>query len=129
MLIRDPAIQLATFAQKTNYLATAARGLAGGEPWPCDLGPDLSRGFRALKIWATLTAYGADAFGKIVDDSCDLASHLASRIGAGNRLELAAPVALNIVCFRIRGCTDAALASLGLGFTGIRAFRALNHYP
>ncbi len=112
VLIRDPAIHLATFAQKTNYLAAAARGLAGGAPWPCDLGPDLSRGFRALKIWATLTAYGADAFGKIVDESCRLAKHLAGRISASNRLELAAPVALNIVCFRILGRTDAALAGL-----------------
>jgi len=112
VLIRDPQIHLATFAQKTNYLAPAARGLAAGEPWPCDLGPDLSRGFRALKIWATLTAYGAEAFGEIVDDSCELAQHLATRINASNRLELAAPAALNIVCFRVRGFTDTKLATL-----------------
>lgn len=111
VLIRDPAIQLGAFAQKTSYLA-AASGLAGGEPWPCDLGPDLSRGFRALKIWASLTAYGAQAFGDIVDETCELANHLASRIESSNRLELAAPVSLNIVCFRVRGFTDDQLASL-----------------
>jgi glutamate/tyrosine decarboxylase-like PLP-dependent enzyme len=112
VLIRDPAIQLAAFAQKTSYLAAATRGLAGGEPWPCDLGPDLSRGFRALKIWATLTAYGADAFGKIVDESCMLAKRLAEHIGSSPRLELAAPVALNIVCFHVRGFSDAHLDAL-----------------
>jgi glutamate/tyrosine decarboxylase-like PLP-dependent enzyme len=112
VLIRDPEIQLATFAQKTSYLAAAPRGLAGGEPWPCDLGPDLSRGFRALKIWTTLTAYGAEAFGNIVDDSCELAKHLGTRIESENRLELAAPVSLNIVCFRVRGMEDARLAAL-----------------
>ncbi len=112
VLIRDARIHLATFAQKTNYLAPAARGLAAGEPWPCDLGPDLSRGFRALKIWATLSAYGAEAFGKIVDDSCELARHLARRIDTSSRLERAAPVALNIVCFRVHGYTDAKLATL-----------------
>ena len=36
------------------YLARAERGLAGGEPWLCDYGPELSRGFRALKVWFTL---------------------------------------------------------------------------
>jgi glutamate/tyrosine decarboxylase-like PLP-dependent enzyme len=112
VLIRDPEIELATFAQKTHYLAPAARGLAGGEPWPCDLGPDLSRGFRALKIWATLSAYGSEAFGEIVDECCELAKHLETRIIASTRLELAAPVALNIVCFRVRGLDDAQLASL-----------------
>ena len=112
VLIRDPEIQLATFAQKTSYLAAAPRGLAGGEPWPCDLGPDLSRGFRALKIWTTLTAYGAEAFGNIVDDTCELAKHLGVRIASESRLELAAPVCLNIVCFRLRGMEDAQLASL-----------------
>jgi aromatic-L-amino-acid decarboxylase len=112
VLIRDPQIQLAAFAQKTNYLAAAPRGLACGEPWPCDLGPDLSRGFRALKIWATLTAYGSDAFADIVDEACELAAHLAARISASDRLELAAPVSLNIVCFRIRDFSDQALASL-----------------
>ncbi len=112
VLIRDPAIELAAFAQKTNYLAPAARGLAGGEPWPCDLGPDLSRGFRALKIWATLRAYGIETLARIVEDSCDLATHLARRIAAEPRLELAAPVALNIVCFRLRGADDPAHGAL-----------------
>jgi len=112
VLIRDAEIQRATFAQKTNYLAAAARGLAGGEPWPCDLGPDLSRGFRALKIWATLTAYGAGAFGEIVDATCELAQHLGARIESSNRLELAASVSLNIACFHIRGLSDPQLAAL-----------------
>ncbi len=54
ILVRDEADQLATFAQDAAYLRRDARGLAGGHPWPCDLGPDLSRGFRALKVWMTL---------------------------------------------------------------------------
>ncbi len=106
LLVRDPAVQLATFAQTTSYLAAAPRGLAGGEPWPCDLGPDLSRGFRALKIWMTLTAYGADALGQVVDNSCALAQRLAERIKNSDRLELLAPVQLNIVCFGIAGFSN-----------------------
>jgi glutamate/tyrosine decarboxylase-like PLP-dependent enzyme len=112
VLIRDPSVALAAFAQKTGYLAAAKRGLAGGEPWPCDLGPDLSRGFRALKIWLTLSAYGTDAFGAIVDATCAHASHLGNLITASNSLELVAPVTLNIVCFRPRNHSDSEIESL-----------------
>jgi glutamate/tyrosine decarboxylase-like PLP-dependent enzyme len=112
LLVRDPALQYATFAQVTSYLAGAARGLAGGEPWPCDLGPDLSRGFRALKIWMTLSAYGTGRLGQVVENSCALARHLAARAAASKRLELRAPVPLNIVCFGIAGFSDAQTADL-----------------
>jgi glutamate/tyrosine decarboxylase-like PLP-dependent enzyme len=112
VLVRDPAIELATFAQATNYLAAAPRGLAGGAPWPCDLGPDLSRGFRALKVWMTLSAYGTDALGGIVDDTCALAQRLAAAVTSNNRLVLLAPVKLNIVCFGVAGFTDAQTAAL-----------------
>jgi aromatic-L-amino-acid/L-tryptophan decarboxylase len=112
VLVRDPAIELATFTQATNYLAAAPRGLAGGAPWPCDLGPDLSRGFRALKVWMTLSAYGTDALARVVDDTCALAQRLAAAISANNRLTLLAPVKLNIVCFGVAGFTDAQTENL-----------------
>ncbi len=47
ILVRDPARQADAFAQNVDYLRRDTRGLAAGAPWPCDLGPDLSRGFRA----------------------------------------------------------------------------------
>jgi glutamate/tyrosine decarboxylase-like PLP-dependent enzyme len=112
VLVRDAGMQRAAFAQETNYLAAASRGLAGGAPWPCDLGPDLSRGFRALKIWMTISAYGTEALGRVVDDTCALAQRLADAISASNRLVLLAPVKLNIVCFGISGFSDAQTADL-----------------
>jgi aromatic-L-amino-acid decarboxylase len=116
LLVRDRDLEFATFAQATNYLAAAPRGLAGGQPWPCDLGPDLSRGFRALKIWMTLSAYGSAQLGGVVETTCALAQRLAAQIRASNRLELLAPVKLNIVCFGITGFTaeqtDALVADL-----------------
>ena len=48
----------------------AQRGLAAGSPWPCDFGPDLSRGFRALKVWFTLKVYGTEALGEAISHSC-----------------------------------------------------------
>jgi glutamate/tyrosine decarboxylase-like PLP-dependent enzyme len=116
LLVRDRDLELATFAQATTYLAAATRGLAGGQPWPCDLGPDLSRGFRALKIWMTLSAYGSAQLGGVVETSCALAQRLAAHVSASNRLELLAPVKLNIVCFAVTGFTseqtDALVADL-----------------
>ena len=102
ILVRDGADQLATFAQNAAYLRRETRGLAGGHPWPCDLGPDLSRGFRALKVWMTLKAYGADRLGAVVDRCCALARRLAMHVEAEPALEMLAPVPLNIVCFRVR---------------------------
>jgi aromatic-L-amino-acid decarboxylase len=107
VLVRDQALELATFAQSLAYLETSARGIAGNPPWPRDLGPDLSREFRALKVWMTLRAYGADGIGRVVDNCCDVARHLAARVRSEPTLELMAPVALNIVCFRVReGAAD-----------------------
>ena len=71
-------------------------------PWPCDLGPDLSRGFRALKTWFTLQVYGTERLGEMISGTCALARELAERIAATPELELLAPVSLNIVCFRYR---------------------------
>jgi aromatic-L-amino-acid decarboxylase len=102
VLVRDAALQLQTFASPASYLRREARGLAAGSPWPCDLGPDLSRSFRALKVWFTLKAFGIDRIGKVIERTCELAQYLARRIEAHSELELLVPVALNIVCFRYR---------------------------
>jgi aromatic-L-amino-acid/L-tryptophan decarboxylase len=102
ILVRDAARQLETFAADVAYLKRETHGLAAGGVWPCDLGPDLSRGFRALKVWMTLLTYGADRIGAVVERTCALASLLAARVDAEPELERLAPVALNIVCFRYK---------------------------
>jgi aromatic-L-amino-acid decarboxylase len=103
LLVRDGAVQRQTFAADAAYLRRAERGLAGGDWWPCDHGPDLSRGFRALKTWFTLKTYGTDAIGQIIAGTVALAQRLAARVAAEPELELLAPVPLNIVCFAYRG--------------------------
>lgn len=102
VLIRDERIHRATFALRPDYLATAERGLAGGNPWFCEHGVDLSRGFRALKVWFTLLAYGLDRLGEAIARNCADAAWLGERVAETPELELLAPVALNIVCFRWR---------------------------
>ncbi len=106
VLVRDGELHRATFASPAAYLRAGTRGLAAGSPWPCDYGPDLSRGFRALKTWFTLKTYGADALGRVISGTCGLARYLESRIRQTPELELLAPAQLNIVCFRFRTAED-----------------------
>lgn len=103
ILMRDGALHRDTFAAPASYLRRETRGLAAGSPWPCDFGPDLSRGFRALKTWFTLKVYGTQALGAMISRTCQLARYLEIKIITSRDFELLAPVSLNIVCFRYRG--------------------------
>jgi glutamate/tyrosine decarboxylase-like PLP-dependent enzyme/glutathione synthase/RimK-type ligase-like ATP-grasp enzyme len=102
ILVRDGVLHRRAFDASAPYLRRELRGLAAGSPWPCDYGPDLSRGFRALKTWFTLKTYGADALGASISGACALARYLESRIAETADLELLAPVELNVVCFGYR---------------------------
>jgi aromatic-L-amino-acid decarboxylase len=124
LLVRDGEQHRQTFAAPAAYLRRETRGLAAGSPWPCDYGPDLSRGFRALKTWFTLKTYGTDKLGAVISNTCELARYMEARVAAEQRLELLAPVQLNIVCFRYRAeDTDAVNANIvaALHETGIAA--------
>lgn len=106
LLVRDGELHRATFASSAAYLRRETRGLAAGSPWPCDFGPDLSRGFRALKVWFILKTYGTERLGAAISRTCEVARYLEQRVRADSRLELLSPAQLNIVCFRYR-CDNA----------------------
>lgn len=65
-----------------------------------DYGIELSRRFRALKVWLTLKYYGAARLIEAIRDDIAMALYLAERIQAEPDLELLAPVQLSICCFR-----------------------------
>ncbi len=102
VLVRDGQKQTDAFSQSLAYLEWDARGLAANPPWPCDLGPDLSRGFRALKVWMTLQAFGVELSAALGLASGAGARQLARRRAAAPARARVAPVALNIVCFAPR---------------------------
>jgi aromatic-L-amino-acid/L-tryptophan decarboxylase len=102
ILVRDGAHQRAAFATEPAYLARFDRGVAAGAPWFADYGPDLSRGFRALKVWFTWREHGAEGLGAAMLENCRQAEALAAAVDASSDLERLAPVSLNIVCFRYR---------------------------
>ena len=111
LLVRSGEKHRATFASPAAYLRRETRGLAAGSNWPTDFGPDLSRGFRALKTWFTLRTYGTEKLGRMIEQSCALAREAGMRVLAEPRLELLAPVELNIVCFRYHA-SDAVNAEI-----------------
>jgi aromatic-L-amino-acid/L-tryptophan decarboxylase len=100
VLVRDEAAHRATFSVVPKYLQHSTRGLAAGEVWFNEYGIALSRGFRALRVWLALKAYGADAFGRVMDRNIAQAHALADRVDAHPDLERLAPVGCDVVCLR-----------------------------
>lgn len=99
-LVRDPVVHRGAFEITPEYLAERPRGVAMGGATYSELGVQLSRRFRALKLWMALKVHGTDGIALSVERNVDQAARLAAAVAAHPRLELAATVPLNIVCFR-----------------------------
>lgn len=102
LLIRDGAFQQQVFSIRPNYLAPHGQALAGGDPWYCDFGLELSRSFRALKVWFTFKTYGLKKLGKAISYNCYLSSLLAQRINASTYFETVDRPVSNIVIFKLK---------------------------
>jgi len=102
VLIRDPKKHRQSFANRPEYLRSNERGLAGGDFWAVDYGPELSRGFRALKVWTHLKVHGLSAITDVIDRNINQAKYLESRVKLEPRLKMLAPVPLNICCFQYK---------------------------
>jgi glutamate/tyrosine decarboxylase-like PLP-dependent enzyme len=114
VLVREGALHKAAFAVHPDYLERQARGLASGATWYSEFGVELSRGFRALKVWMTFKEHGLDKFGRLLDQNIAQAARLRELIAATPALEFIAAGPLNIVCFRYNpgGKSDAELNTL-----------------
>lgn len=102
LLVRDAEIHKATFAARADYLEKADRGMLAGGLSFADRGIELSRGFKALKAWMSLKAYGTEMHGELIEQNVEQAAHLAARIDAHADLERMAERVMNVVCFRYR---------------------------
>jgi len=109
-LLRDGALLRQAFADRPEYL-TGGPALAGGETWFCDYGVDLSRGFRALKVWAAVEALGTQALGAAITDNCRQAALMGDLAQASQALDLAHPVISNICVMRPRRGAAADIAA------------------
>lgn len=101
-LVRREEQHRQAFSLTPAYLTHAERGIAGGAYWFSDYGVQLSRGFRALKVWLSLKTEGLDKYSRLIEQNIQQALYLARLVEAEPELELTAPVPLNIVCFRYR---------------------------
>jgi len=111
VLVRDAKAHEKPFREPASYLKWMERGYAAGPAAFRDYAPELSREFRALKIWMAFRAHGIDVYRRLAEQNVAQAKYLAGLVEGSPELELLAPTALNIVCFRYRrdGLDDAAL--------------------
>ncbi len=99
-LVKNSAEHRNSFSVNPEYLTREVRGLAAGQNWFSEYGVELSRSFRALKVWMSLKEHGSDRYGRMMARNIDQANYLAGLINDDSDLQLMAPVGLNIVCFR-----------------------------
>ncbi len=113
-LVRSEEAHRRAFSLTPEYLSHFERGAAGGSRWFSEYGLQLTRGFRALKVWLSLKEHGVEKYGRLIKQNVDQCRYLVSLIETAPELELLAPAPLNIVCFRYKAAAlnEAALNRL-----------------
>lgn len=114
VLVREAADHEAAFSFAPSYLETLRGGIAVKPTEFASRGIQLSRGFRALRVWMNLSAYGCDRIGKAIERNIDEAQYLRARVQQEPELELLGPAPMNVVCFRYNApdATEPALDEL-----------------
>lgn len=102
-MVRHPDAQAETFGVTPSYLAQLDGGVATPETQFSDLGVDLSRGFRALKLWFAFRTHGPHVLGRLIDQNIDQAKYLTTLISEQTELDVMAETTLNIVLYRFVG--------------------------
>src|SRR5438093_485654 len=98
VIYRDPQIARAAFAHEAEY--TRMFGEEADEAFVCwDYGPELSRRFRALKVWMFLKGVGLDRLSEAIETNLACARYLESMVRGSDDFEMVAPVELSIFCF------------------------------
>src|ERR1051325_1007141 len=100
LLFRDDAAARAAFStEDADYIKT--HGYTDEEAFAFwDYGVELSRRFRALKVWMTLQYYGSRRIAEAISEDIALAAYLGELVSKADDFELLAPVELSICCFR-----------------------------
>ena len=98
VLARDAALLKSAFQIKPDYLRDVHRGLE--EFNPCDYGVQLTRSFRALKVWLSLQTFGLAAFRKAITRGFELAELAERELRARKGWQILSPAQMATVCFR-----------------------------
>ena len=97
VLLRDRALLKAAYRIMPEYLADVHRNVA--EVNPCDYGIQLTRQFRALKLWMSIQYFGLDAFRAAMERGFELAEFAESKLRAMPGWEIVTPARMGIVTF------------------------------
>jgi aromatic-L-amino-acid decarboxylase len=123
VLVREGELLRSAFEIAPDYLRDAA--VRAAEVNFSDLGMQLTRSARALKVWLSLGYFGVDAFRAAIDQALDLALEAERMISARPELELMSPAQLGVVCFRRRfGPADEEWRSARLNAALVGRFEA-----
>lgn len=102
VLVKDAALHHGAFRNSATYLAASERGPTAGGMYFNERGLDLTRGFKALKVWMQLQADGVERLRQVITQNVLQVRQLVALIDAHDELERLAPAPLNVVCFRYR---------------------------
>ena len=105
LLFRDGAAARAAFAHTGDYAKSLSMDPVEGFAF-FEESLELSRRFRALRLWLSLRYHGMAAFRKAIENDLAHAQRLAADIRKHRALELLAPVELSAVCFRYKGVRE-----------------------
>ena len=109
VLVRDAALLKAAFQIMPDYLRDVHRATADVNF--CDYGIQLTRSFRALKVWLSLQTFGLDAFRAAIDRGFELAEFAEEQLRARDGWEILSPARMATLCFRF-GQDDAVQTML-----------------
>lgn len=110
VLVREGEQLRNTFRTTPDYLQDVHRNEE--ELNFTDLGIQLTRSFRALKLWLSFKVFGIDVFRKAIARSFSLAEFAESRLRKMPHWEVVSPAQMAIVCFRYRNTDDAVHSSV-----------------
>ena len=100
VLVKDADMHRRSFVLQADYISNNERGIAAGPEPTSNFGFELSRNFKALKIWMSLKEHGIEKFARLIKQNLSQAKYLTNLIEQSMELELTAPTCTNIVCFR-----------------------------
>jgi aromatic-L-amino-acid decarboxylase len=98
LIVRDQALLHRAFSIVPEYLADAH--VDEGEINYWEFGPELTRPFRALKLWMSLQVFGADAFAAAVDRGFELAELVEREVLRTSGWHITSPACMGVVTFR-----------------------------
>ena len=112
VLVRERGRLAAAFRKVPEYLPAAAPSPFEGPAWFNERGIELSRGFKALKVWMGLKHHGRRGYAAAVERDVALARFLADELDRRPAFERLSEPVLSIVNFRYRGARPADEAAL-----------------